>query len=100
MATVATVASELFLRVIVIADRATGKTVMWGNGEDALPLTPAWFHNLVGILGKSLVGVNVMHTNFSTMDPALKFVREECGWTGPLGAYADHGILHVVFACG
>jgi len=46
---------------------------------------------LAGILGSSLVGVNVMHTNFSAMVGALQFIREDCGWTGPLGAYPDHG---------
>ena len=29
-----------------------------------------------------MVGVNVMHTNFSTMGRVLDFVRNDCGWTG------------------
>jgi hypothetical protein len=50
-------------------------------------MTKEWFYKLSGMLGPQLVGVNVMHTNFSTMSQTLKFVREECGWGGPLGAY-------------
>jgi len=53
--------------------------------------TADWFHEKSGILGAHMVGVNVMHTNFNTMGPSLKFIREECGWQGPLGAYPDHG---------
>jgi S-methylmethionine-dependent homocysteine/selenocysteine methylase len=81
----------VFLGISARTDQATGKPVMWGTGVDAVPLDPDWFHKLAGILGTSLVGVNVMHTNFSTMAAALKFVREDCGWHGPLGAYPDHG---------
>merc|ERR1719433_799716 len=32
-----------------------------------------------------------MHTDFSTMAPTLRWVREKCDWDGPLGAYPDHG---------
>jgi len=67
--------------------------VLWGTGEDAFPLTPEWFHGLADILGESLVGVNVMHTNFTCMPHVLRFVREDCGWKGPLGAYPDHGVF-------
>jgi len=72
-------------------DEATGELVMWGNGVDAVPFTTDWFNNLCHILGPSLVGVNVMYTDFSTMASTLKFVREICGWKGPLGAYPCHG---------
>jgi len=81
----------VFLGISARIDQETGTPILWGNGVDAVPLNAEWFHNLAGILGPNLVGVNVMHTNFSAMAPALKFVREECGWAGPLGAYPDHG---------
>jgi len=72
-------------------DEATGELVMWGNGVDAVPFTTDWFNSLCHILGPSLVGVNVMYTDFSTMANTLQFVREVCGWKGPLGAYPCHG---------
>ena len=40
-----------------------------------------------------MVGINVMHTNFNTMGRVLDFVRNDCGWKGPLGAYPDHGVF-------
>jgi S-methylmethionine-dependent homocysteine/selenocysteine methylase len=81
----------IFLGFSARTDRETGKPVLWGNGVNAIPLQPEWFHSLKSVLGDNLVGVNVMHTNFSTMEATLKFVREDCGWQGPLGAYPDHG---------
>jgi len=72
-------------------DPATGELVMWGNGVDAIPFTTDWFHHLADLLGPSMVGVNVMYTDFSTMARTLKFVREDCGWEGLLGAYPCHG---------
>jgi len=74
-------------------DQETGKLVLWGTGDDAIPLTKEWFFSLADILGPSLVGVNVMHTNFSTTAGVLKFLREECKWEGALGAYPDHGVF-------
>ena len=68
-------------------DKETGELVLFGTGDDSIPMTKEWFYKLSGMLGPQLVGVNVMHTNFSTMSQTLKFVREECGWGGPLGAY-------------
>merc|ERR1719473_1643229 len=32
-----------------------------------------------------------MHTNFNTVGLALKFLREDCAWEGPIGCYPDHG---------
>lgn len=81
----------VFLGVSGRTDQATGELVLWGNGSDAIPVSKEWFQNLATILGPNLVGVNVMHTNFSTMASLLKFVRDDCGWEGPLGAYPDHG---------
>ena len=45
---------------------------------------------MVEIAGDNLMGINIMHTNFSAMGPTLKAVRE-FGWYGILGAYPDHG---------
>jgi len=81
----------VFMGISARTDRETGKIVLFGDCEDAVPLTVEWFHELAEILGENMVGVNVMHTNFSTMAKVLRFVREECGWKGPLGAYPDHG---------
>ena len=67
--------------------------MLFGTGDDQVPLTAEWFDGLRNVLGDRLVGVNVMHTNFSTMSATLKFVRDECGWEGPLGAYPDHGVF-------
>jgi len=83
----------VFMGISARTDPGTGKTVLFGTQEDAVPLTPEWFHELANILGENLVGINVMHTNFSTMADALRFVREDCGWKGPLGAYPDHGVF-------
>jgi len=87
----ATSGLPVFLGVSARTDPLTGDAVLWGSGEDSYKLDPKWFNELADILGDSLVGVNVMHTNFSTMAPALRFIREDCNWTGPLGAYPDHG---------
>jgi len=81
----------VFLGVSARTDRATGQLVLFGTGEDCVPLRREWFDELRDALGASLCGVNVMHTNFSSTAPALDFVRNECGWDGPLGAYPDHG---------
>jgi len=81
----------IFLGVSMRTDKETGKLVKFSTGTDSDPVTVDWFRELSGILGDGMVGVNVMHTNFNTMGPALKFIREECGWQGPLGAYPDHG---------
>lgn len=81
----------VFLGFSTRIDRDTGKLVLYGTTEDAIPLTKEWFQNLADILGPHLVGVNVMHTKFNVVGPTLKFLREEVGWKGPLGAYPDHG---------
>jgi len=83
----------VFLGISARTDPTSGRPVLWGNGADAEPLNAEWFRSLSDILGENLVGVNVMHTNFSTMADTLRFVREDCGWTGPLGAYPDHGVF-------
>ena len=74
-------------------DKETGELVLFGTGDDSIPMTKEWFYKLSGMLGPQLVGVNVMHTNFSTMSQTLKFVREECGWGGPLGAYVSNMLI-------
>jgi len=81
----------VFLGLSMRTDKETGQLVKWSNGVDSRPVDADWFHDLSRILGDNMVGVNVMHTDFSTMGPALKFIRETCGWQGPLGAYPDHG---------
>lgn len=83
----------IFLGISCRTDPETNEVVLFGNGTDSLPLTSEWFYKMTGMLGDSLVGINVMHTNFSTMSRVLKFVREDCGWQGPLGAYPDHGVF-------
>jgi len=80
-----------FLGLSMRTDQETGQLVKFSTGVDCDPVTPEWFWDLAKILGPNMVGVNVMHTNFSTMGPALKFIREDCGYDGPLGAYPDHG---------
>jgi len=81
----------IFLGISCRTDPSTGQIVLWGTGENQIPLTVEWFTNLSDILGPSLVGVNVMHTNFNTCGPVLKFLREDCEWNGALGCYPDHG---------
>mmetsp|Transcript_44085 Transcript_44085/g.84648 ORF Transcript_44085/g.84648 Transcript_44085/m.84648 type:complete len:493 (-) Transcript_44085:116-1594(-) len=81
----------VFIGFSMRTDKDTGQLVQWSLGNDSVPATPEWFHNLTRILGANMVGVNVMHTDFGTMGPALKFIREDCGWQGPLGCYPDHG---------
>ena len=83
----------VFLGISTRTDSETGETVLFGTGDDQVPLTVEWFDGLRNVLGDRLVGINVMHTNFSTMSSTLRFVREECGWDGPLGAYPDHGVF-------
>merc|ERR1719195_2044541 len=83
----------VFLGVSTRTDPDTGDLILYGTGDDKQRLSAEWFHNLREILGSSLVGVNVMHTNFSATGPTLKFLREQCGWDGPLGAYPDHGVF-------
>jgi methionine synthase I (cobalamin-dependent) len=83
----------VFLGISARIDPTSNSVVLYGNGSDAVPLKKEWFHRLAGVLGPNLVGVNVMHTNFSAMADTLQFVREDCGWTGPLGAYPDHGVF-------
>lgn len=83
----------VFLGISARTCKETGKPILFGTGEDANYLTKDWFQSLKDILGSNLVGVNVMHTNFSAMAPTLKFLREDCGWTGALGAYPDHGVF-------
>jgi len=87
----ATAGLPVFLGISARTDPATGQTVLWGSGENCIPLTVEWFKSLVDLLGICLVGINVMHTNFSTTGSVLKFIREDCGWEGPVGAYPDHG---------
>ena len=41
-------------------------------------------------VNKNIVGFNVHHTKIENTLPALRAVRD-AGWTGPLGAYPDHG---------
>jgi len=89
----ATSGLPVFLGISARTDTQTGEIVLFGTGKDSVPITKEWFHNLQDILGDNLVGVNVMHTNFSTMSPTLSFVRNECGWSGALGAYPDHGVF-------
>jgi len=89
----ATTGLPVFLGISARTDQASGKIVLWGTGDNAIPLTLEWFNGLKKLLGKSMVGVNVHHTNFSTTTPVLKFLREEAGWTGPIGCYPDHGVF-------
>lgn len=83
----------VFLGISTRTDSKTGETLLFGTGDDSVPLSVKWFDELRNMLGDSLVGVNVMHTNFSTMSPTLEFVRTQCNWNGPLGAYPDHGVF-------
>merc|ERR1712032_361217 len=83
----------VFLGISARTCQDTGETLLYGTGNDRIPLTVDWFRSLADTLGDSLVGVNVMHTNFDAMAPTLKFVRDECGWEGALGAYPEHGIF-------
>jgi len=87
----ATTGLPVFLGMSARTDQASGKIVLLGDGVDAIPLTVEWFNGLRELLGTSMVGVNVHHTKFDTVGPVLKFLREEVGWTGPIGAYPDHG---------
>jgi len=66
-----------------------GRLVLFGTGADEIPFTREWVKDMINQVGDNLVGVNVMHTNFSAMGPTLAIVRDV--WPGPLGAYPDHG---------
>ena len=67
-----------------------GEVILFDTGEgDAPPFTAKVLQDWVELAGERLVGVNVMHTNFSAMGRTLEVVREV--WEGPLGAYPDHG---------
>ena len=83
----------VFLGISTRTDEKTGDIVLFGSGNDSVKLTKEWFDSLKDLLGNNLVGVNVMHTNFSSMSRTLSFVRNECEWEGALGAYPDHGVF-------
>jgi methionine synthase I (cobalamin-dependent) len=68
-----------------------GQVVLFGTGAGACdPLTKEIFTSFVSEAGPNLVGVNVMHTNFSAMLPTLRLLRS-FGYEGILGCYPDHG---------
>ena len=79
----------VFLGISTRTDEKTGDIVhvLFGSGNDSVPLTKKWFDSLKDLLGDNLVGVNVMHTNFSTMSKTLSFVRQErcSGTCGDVG---------------
>ena len=88
-----------------ISTRITSDGQIYLRGSDESESGPTLFtrevfREFLELAGKNLVGINIMHTNFSAMLPTLRLVRE-FGWDGPLGAYPDHGhftMPHWVFA--
>uniref|UniRef100_A0A0G4FM26 Hcy-binding domain-containing protein n=1 Tax=Chromera velia CCMP2878 TaxID=1169474 RepID=A0A0G4FM26_9ALVE len=66
--------------------RRDGSLVLWGS---EIEFTAEVLRFLMECVGRNLVGVSIMHTNFSAMLPTLRVVRQV--WDGPLGAYPDHG---------
>uniref|UniRef100_A0A6S8DVG8 Hcy-binding domain-containing protein n=2 Tax=Aplanochytrium stocchinoi TaxID=215587 RepID=A0A6S8DVG8_9STRA len=62
---------------------------LFGNSHEGVPFTTEVLEKWLDAGGDSIVGVNVMHTNFSATGPTLDVVRKV--WKGPLGAYPDHG---------
>ena len=44
----------LFMGMSCRTDPATDSVVLWGTGEDAVPLTTEWFYKMTGMLGEIL----------------------------------------------
>ena len=82
----------VFLGISARLDGPEKRLVLFGTGagsENPVPLTADVLASLIKKVGKNIVGVNVMHTNFSAVGPTLAELRKV--WQGPVGVYPDHG---------